>query len=147
MTPDKSVFAKAIRPKSAFRKISRAEGLPSAGKKKPGCGFTNACPQRLTTMPAISRRASKPGTAKHFGELRANLFLEGKEGCAQRIGAAAYSLCLGRSSRIVARKVQSQNSGGVWANGLWSLANKAIFRTSVQSPSPSNQRPPEMLRL
>ena len=35
-------------------------GLAVTPKKKPGCGFTYACPQRFSMIPAMSRRGSKP---------------------------------------------------------------------------------------
>lgn len=39
MAPARSVFAKAIRPNGALRRISRGAGRPSRPKKNPGCGL------------------------------------------------------------------------------------------------------------
>lgn len=58
--PERSVLANAVLPKGARRSASRGAGFPSLPKKKPGCGLTYACPQRLRIMPAISRWGSDP---------------------------------------------------------------------------------------
>src|SRR6185437_6297638 len=60
MAPARSQCEKAIRPNGPLRNASRGAGLPFKPKKNPGCGLMKAWPKRFSTIPAMSRFASKP---------------------------------------------------------------------------------------